>query len=72
MLSGTLQGGDGEGATEAQSKQIKTYLRKLIANYQGGNVCDTLTDAELNELLQLRRHFGGAARKLQIAEQRGS
>jgi len=42
-----------KGATEAQAKQIKTYLRKLIANYQGGNVCDGLTDAELNELLQL-------------------
>src|SRR6266850_1157189 len=42
-----------KGATEAQSKQIKTYLRKLIANYQGGNVCDSLTDAEENELLQL-------------------
>jgi hypothetical protein len=42
-----------KGATEAQSRQIKTYLRKLLANYQGGNVCDTLTDAELNELLQL-------------------
>jgi hypothetical protein len=42
-----------KGATEAQSRQIKTYLRKLIANYQGGNVCESLTDAELNELLQL-------------------
>jgi len=42
-----------KGATEAQSRQIKTYLRKLVANYQGGNVCDSLTDAELNELLQL-------------------
>jgi TPR repeat len=42
-----------KGATEAQSRQIKTYLRKLIVNYQGGNVCDSLTDAELNELLQL-------------------
>ena len=42
-----------KGATEAQSRQIKTYLRKLLANYQGGNVCDSLTDAELNELLQL-------------------
>jgi tetratricopeptide (TPR) repeat protein len=42
-----------KGATEAQSKQIKGYLRKLLANYQGGTVCDTLTDAELNELLQL-------------------
>src|SRR6267142_1233131 len=42
-----------KGATEAQSKQIKSYLRKLLANYQGGTVCDSLTDAELNELLQL-------------------
>src|SRR5882762_275257 len=42
-----------KGATEVQSRQIKTYLRKLVANYQGGNVCDSLTDAELNELLQL-------------------
>jgi tetratricopeptide (TPR) repeat protein len=40
-------------ATEQQSKQMKTYLRKMIANYQGGTVCDTLTDAELSELLQL-------------------
>src|SRR6266480_4162957 len=42
-----------KGATEAQSKQIKGYVRKLLANYQGGTVCDSLTDAELNELLQL-------------------
>ena len=42
-----------KGATEAQSRQIKAYLRKLLANYQGGSVCDGLTDAELNELLQL-------------------
>jgi len=42
-----------KGATEAQSRQIKTYLRKLVVNYQGGNVCDNLTDAEMNELLQL-------------------
>jgi hypothetical protein len=42
-----------KGATEPQSRQIKTYLRKLVANYQGGNVCESLTDAELNELLQL-------------------
>ena len=42
-----------KSATEAQSKQVKAYLRKVIANYQGGTVCDTLTDAELNELLQL-------------------
>ena len=25
----------------------------MLANYQGGTVCDSLTDAELNELLQL-------------------
>jgi tetratricopeptide (TPR) repeat protein len=40
-------------ADQKQATQVKGYLRKLIANYQGGNVCDTLTDAELNELLQL-------------------
>jgi len=40
-------------ATQAQSAKVKDYLRKLIANYQGGTVCDQLTDAELNELLQL-------------------
>jgi tetratricopeptide (TPR) repeat protein len=40
-------------ANQTQSTQVKTYLRKLIANYQGGNVCENLTDAELNELLQL-------------------
>lgn len=42
-----------KSATEQQSKQVKSYLRKVIANYQGGTVCDALTDAELNELLQL-------------------
>lgn len=42
-----------KSATEQQSKSIKGYLRKLIANYQGGTVCDPLTDAEMNELLQL-------------------
>jgi len=42
-----------KGANEAQAKQIKGYVRKLLANYQGGTVCDALTDAELNELLQL-------------------
>ncbi|MCU1243118.1 MAG: hypothetical protein JWO71_3844 [Candidatus Acidoferrum typicum] len=42
-----------KGAKPEQANQVKTYLRKLIANYQGGNVCDTLVDAELNELLQL-------------------
>ena len=42
-----------KGATQAQSQKVKDYLRKLIANYQGGTVCDSLTDAELSELLQL-------------------
>jgi len=42
-----------KSATQAQSAKVKDYLRKLIANYQGGSVCDSLTDAELNELLQL-------------------
>ncbi|PYT59278.1 MAG: hypothetical protein DMG46_09940 [Acidobacteria bacterium] len=42
-----------KGATQAQSAKVKDYLRKLIVNYQGGTVCDSLTDAELNELLQL-------------------
>jgi tetratricopeptide (TPR) repeat protein len=42
-----------KNANEAQSKQVKTYLRKLLSNYQGGTVCDALIDAELNELLQL-------------------
>jgi tetratricopeptide (TPR) repeat protein len=42
-----------KNANQTQSNTVKTYLRKLIANYQGGNVCDNLTDAELNELLQL-------------------
>src|SRR6266404_2055263 len=42
-----------KSAIQQQSTQVKTYLRKLIANYQGGNVCDNLVDAELNELLQL-------------------
>src|SRR6266403_1292615 len=42
-----------KNANQTQASQVKTYLRKLIANYQGGNVCDNLIDAELNELLQL-------------------
>lgn len=42
-----------KSATQAQSNQVKKYLRGQIANYQGGNVCDSLTDGELNELLQL-------------------
>jgi hypothetical protein len=42
-----------KGATQKQSEQIKKFLKTSVANYQGGNVCDSLTDAELNELLQL-------------------
>jgi tetratricopeptide (TPR) repeat protein len=41
-----------KGANEKQSQNIKTYLRKLLSNYQQA-ACDTLTEAELNELLQL-------------------
>jgi hypothetical protein len=40
-------------ATEQQSKAVKAYLPKVIANYQGNTVCDPLAQAELNELLQL-------------------
>jgi len=46
-----------KGATQAQAAKVKDYLRKLIVNYQGGTVCDSLTDAELNELLQLAGSF---------------
>ncbi len=42
-----------KSASEQQSKSVKSYIRKLIANYQGGTVCDALTDAEMSELLQL-------------------
>jgi hypothetical protein len=42
-----------KSATQAQSDKVKKYLKSLIANYQGGNVCDSLIDGELNELLQL-------------------
>lgn len=41
-----------KNATAQQSAQIKTYLRKLILAYQQAS-CDSLTDAELAELLQL-------------------
>jgi hypothetical protein len=40
-------------ATQEQADKVKKYLKGLIANYQGGNVCDSLTDGELKELLQL-------------------
>jgi hypothetical protein len=42
-----------KNANEKQSKQVKDYIPKVIANYQGGTVCDALTQAELSELLQL-------------------
>jgi tetratricopeptide (TPR) repeat protein len=41
-----------KNATQQQSTQLKTYLRKLLVNYQQA-ACDTLIDAQLNELLQL-------------------
>src|SRR5712692_10618784 len=56
-----------KGATEVQSRQIKGYLRKLVANYQGGNVCDSLTDAELNELLQLAGSSAERAESYKLA-----
>ena len=41
-------------ANEKQAKQVKDYLRSTaLPKFQGGTVCDALTDAELNELLQL-------------------
>lgn len=42
-----------KGATQAQSATVRNYLKSLVTNYQGGNVCDSLTEGELNELLQL-------------------
>ena len=41
-----------KSTNEQQSKTIKTYLRKLMFNYQQAS-CENLTDAQLNELLQL-------------------
>jgi hypothetical protein len=46
------RGAASKAATAAQAKQLKDYLRKLVQNYQQA-ACDNLTDAELNELLQL-------------------
>jgi hypothetical protein len=46
------RGAASKSATAAQAKQLKDYLRKLVQNYQQA-ACDNLTDAELNELLQL-------------------
>ena len=42
-----------KAATEPQKKQLTPYLKKLILAYQGGTVCDSLSDSEFNELLQL-------------------
>src|SRR5260370_30659892 len=42
-----------KGATQVQADKVKKYLKNLIVNYQGGNVCDSLTGAELNEIPQL-------------------
>lgn len=41
-----------KSATQDQSTKLKAYLRKLFVNYQQA-ACDTLVDAQLNELLQL-------------------
>jgi len=41
-----------KNATQQQSTQLKTYLRKLFVNYQQAS-CDSLIDAQMNELLQL-------------------
>jgi len=41
-----------KNANQQQSTKVKDYLRKLVVNYQQA-ACDNLTDAELNELLQL-------------------
>jgi len=41
-----------KSATQQQVTQLKSYLRKLLVNYQQA-ACDNLTDAQLNELLQL-------------------
>jgi tetratricopeptide (TPR) repeat protein len=40
-------------ATDQQSKSVKAYMPKVIQAYQGGTVCDAVTQAELNQLLQL-------------------
>ena len=53
------RGAASKNATQAQAKQLKDYLRKIIQNYQQA-ACDNLTDAELNELLQLA---GGSAER---------
>lgn len=42
-----------KGATQVQADQVKKFLRSSMVNYQGGNICDSLVDGEMNELLQL-------------------
>jgi hypothetical protein len=42
-----------KNANATQASQVKAYVPKVIANYQGNTVCDPLTQAETNELLQL-------------------
>jgi len=46
------RGAASKAATQQQKKQLTDYLRKLIGNYQQAS-CDSITDAQLNELLQL-------------------
>jgi len=46
------RGASSKSATAKQATELKSYLRKLVVNYQQA-ACDNLTDAELNELLQL-------------------
>jgi hypothetical protein len=46
------RGAGSKAATAKQATELKAYLRKLLANYQQA-ACDNLTDAELNELMQL-------------------
>jgi hypothetical protein len=46
------RGASSKTATAKQATELKSYLRKLLVNYQQA-ACDNLTDAELNELLQL-------------------
>jgi hypothetical protein len=46
------RGASSKVATAKQATSLKTYLKTLITNYQGA-ACDSLVDAELNELLQL-------------------
>jgi tetratricopeptide (TPR) repeat protein len=42
-----------KSATQQQSNSVKAYMPKVIQSYQGGTVCDAVTQAELNQLLQL-------------------